>query len=157
MKKIAVLCGALFLLAGCGSLAVTAYDGGTYTLDYPSEWEVSNNEAGVVIEAVDGSPSLNLTEIVSDFGMEGYKIEKKEDYTNANGVKFSLIYNKIDLDLAEMLEWNEGKTMYENDTTFVMISTDSVVSPIFYTYDKSSPDGDVVMKQILDSFKGKVG
>jgi hypothetical protein len=161
MKKVFALFGVLLMFAGCGSAIVdndvAVYDGGTFTFEYPSGWQISEDKDGVIVEDSDGIPLLHLSKITSSFGMEGYRLDREEDYTNSNDIKFKLHYNKIDLESIEMLEWNEGVAMYENDTTFVLISTpdDLYKSPIFYRYDKTDSAGEAGMKKILDSFKKK--
>jgi len=156
MKKYVVISLFVFLMVGCAG-EYKVYDGGNFSFEYPAGWEVSVNEAtGLAsIDDSSGTPTLGFSNLSDNFGMEGWTMQKKEDFTGKGGVEFSLIFNKVDSGFIEEGDWAEGQEMLDVDTTMVMISTPALESPMFYTFDNTDSDGEIVMKAILDSFVAK--
>ena len=149
-------------MVGCGSSDVEheasegydVYNGDGFSFDYPSDWVFSQNEeTGLIsLEDLSGTPALSFSSLSGDFGMAGWEMQKNEVFIGEGGVEFSLTYNKIDADFIAEGYWPEGQKFIDNDTTFVMISTEVVANPMFYEFDKTDPEGEDIMRSILNSF-----
>lgn len=160
MKKSILLFVAAILMIGCGSgyeVYDYEYNGEGFSFEYPSTWTLADHgDTGLTkIEDPSGTPLLSFSNLSGDFGMEGWEMQKEEDFVGENGVEFSLIFNKVDVMLVAEGDWPEGEEFMYNDTTLVMISTAAIDSPMFYRFDKTDPEGEVTMKKILDSFEVK--
>jgi hypothetical protein len=157
MKRITLCILAVVFAVGCTSsyeMEGKVYEGDGFGFNYPPEWTVSEDEeTGLIfIEDLSGTPSLSFSSLTGNFGMAGWEMQKKEDFAGDNGTEFTLIYNKVDVEMIAEGEWPRGQEFLDNDTTFVMISTKVVESPMFYEFDKTDPDGEAMMESILNSF-----
>lgn len=128
------------------------------SLEYPATWEVrdrNNDGTGVIITAADkddewGGTNLNMNFewAVGDVGM-GSKQFKSEELINPQGVKFFLGFMTADVEFAK-----EYDVKYDLDDISVVIGNDDIPGLMMFGYNqKTNPDGERQLKEILNSVK----
>lgn len=129
------------------------------SLQYPSDWTVEKgyNEEGVIIKAPD-MPNVEHEGLISfhpdlgdsDIGI-GYKSISTKDYTNPNGIEFSINIMEEDAEFAK--NFREPAIANPN-YVYILFSTDALPGTHVFDYDKTvNPDGEKQFMEILDSLK----